>query len=315
MKAVLVFTMVLVGLRGVLGAVRGAGGSGEDNGGGKPRARPTGPPSKHQKMKDGDLPTDSRGVPSVAAAAAPGTAPPGGALFNMDPLPFLRNHARDVDGNLEVHSLEDLLDREMDDGAHFSKGWMREMVERGLDEQFLDLAEALNPKSLVHFGRQNLAVEVERRTEQALANVAPLVDARVSEVEKVLEGLDLGVLSALLARVREAFTEMYEANIRASSHRFQDETRAEFEDLFAALAAVSYGGMSWCEDEDKKKKSGKKTETGKPHARKRRLTTARKGDDHAAKRHREDDGAGDGSGDGSGGSGGSEGGITTIQWC
>ena len=111
MKAGLVFTMVLVGLHGVLGAVRGAGGSGDDNGGGKPRARPTGPPSEHQKMKDGGLPKDSRGVPSVAAAAAPGTAPPGGALFDMDPLPFLRNHARDVDGNLKVHSMEDLLDR------------------------------------------------------------------------------------------------------------------------------------------------------------------------------------------------------------
>ena len=127
-------------------------------------------------------------------------------------------------------------------------------------------------------------------------------------VEKALEGLDLGVLSSLLARVREAFTKMCEANIRASSQRFREETRAEFEDLFAALAAVGHGGMSWCEDEDKKKKSGKKMETGKPHARKRRLTTAREGDDHVAKRHRKDDGAGDGSG----GSGGSEGGIATI---
>ena len=56
--------------------------------------------------------------------------------------------------------MEDLLEREADDGAHFDKGWMREMVERGLDERFLDLAEALNPKSLVHVGHQNLAVEV-----------------------------------------------------------------------------------------------------------------------------------------------------------
>ena len=211
--------MVLIGLHGVLGAVRGAGGPGEDNGGGKSRARPAGPPSKHQKMKDGGLPSDSRGVPSVAAAAAPGAAPPGGGLFNMDPLPFLRNHARDADGNLEMHSLESLIDREMDDGVHYNKGWMREMVERGLDERFLDLAEALNPKSLVHFGRQNLALEVERRTAQALSNVAPLVDTRLSEVEKALEGLDLGELSALLARVRDAFTKMHEANIRASVPR------------------------------------------------------------------------------------------------
>ena len=212
--------MVLIGLHGVLGAVQGAGGSGEDNGGGKPCARPAGPPSKHQKMKDGGLLSDSRGVPSVAAAAAPGAAPPSGGLFNMDPLPFLRNHARDADGNLEMHSLESLIDREMDDGMCYNKGWMREMVEHGLDERFFDLAEALNPKSLVHFGRQNLALEVERRTKQALSNVAPLVNARVSEAGKVLEGLDLGVLSSLLARVREAFTKMHEANIRASSQRF-----------------------------------------------------------------------------------------------
>ena len=237
-------------------------------------------------MKEKGLPGDSRGVPSVAAAAAPRTAPPGGALFNMDPLPFLKNHARDADGNLEVHSLEDLVDREIDDGAHFDKGWMREMVERGLDERFLDLAEALNPKSLVHFGRQNLALDVERRTEQALANVAPLVDSRISEVEKVLEGGDLGVLTALLARVWDAFTKMCEANIRASSQRFREETRAEFEDLFAMIAAVGHGGMSWVEDEDEKKKSSKKTGTGLPHARKRRLTTSRKGNDQSAKRHR-----------------------------
>ena len=197
-------------------------------------------------MKEKGLPGDSRGVPSVAAAAAPRTAPPGGTLFNMDPLPFLRNHARDADGNLEMHSLESLVDREMDDGVHFAKGWMREMVERGLDERFLDLAEAMNPKSLVHFGRQNLGIEMERRTEQALSNVAPVVDARMSDVEKVLEGLDLGVLTSLLARVREAFTNMYEAGIRASSQRFRDETRAEFEDLFAVIAAVGHGGMSWC---------------------------------------------------------------------
>ena len=170
-------------------------------------------------MKDGGLPSDSRGVPSVAAAAAPGAAPPGGGLFNMDPLPFLRNHARDANGHFEMPSLESVIDREMDDGMQHDKGWMREMVERGLDERFLDLAEALNPKSLVHFGRQNLALEVERRTEQALSNVAPLVDARLSEVEKALEGLDLGVLSSLLACVREAFTKMQEANIRASSLR------------------------------------------------------------------------------------------------
>ena len=66
------------------------------------------------------------------------------------------------------------------------------------------------------------------------------------------------------------------------------------------IAAVGYGGMSWVEDKDKKKKSSKKTGTGLPHARKRRLTTSREGNDQSAKRHRKDDGAGDGSG-GSGG--------------
>ena len=76
------------------------------------------------------------------------------------------------------------------------------------------------------------------------------------------------------------------------------------------IAAVGHGGMSWGEDEDKKKKV--KMETGKPHAKKRRLTTSRKGND---KHQRKDDGAGDGSGDGigdgSGGSGsGNEGGST-----
>ena len=311
MKVGLVITMMLVGLHGVVGAVRGAGGSGEDDGGGKPRARPAGPPSKHQKMKEKGLPGDSRGAPSVAAAAAPGTAPPGGALFNMEPLPFLRNHARDADGKLEVHSFENVMDREMDDGAHHSKGWMREMVERGLDERFLDLAEAMNPKSLVHFGHQNLAVELERRTKQALANVAPLVDSRVSEVEKALAGLDVGVLTALLARVREAFTKMCEASITALSQRFQDETRAEFEDLFAVWCAVGCGGMVWHESKDKKKKDKVKTETGKPFAKKRRLITSREGNDHAAKHQRKDggDGSGDGAGDESGGIGGNGGGI------
>ena len=86
--------------------------------------------------------------------------------------------------------------------------------------------------------------------------------------------------------------------------------------MFAVIAAVGHGGMSWIEDDDEKKKSSKKTGTGLPHARKRRLTTSRKGNDQSAKRHRKDDGAGDGSGgaagDGPGGSGAGEGGVATI---
>ena len=86
---------------------------------------------------------------------------------------------------------------------------------------------------------------MERRTKQALANVAPLGGSCVSELEIGLEGLDLGVLSSSLAPVRETLTKMHEANIRASSRRFQDETRGGHEDVFAVLAAAGYGGMGW----------------------------------------------------------------------
>ena len=79
------------------------------------------------------------------------------------------------------------------------------------------------------------------------------------------------------------------------------------------LSTIGCGGMSWCESKEEKKKSKVKTETGKPHARKRWLTTSCEGNDHSAKHQRKDDGAGDGSGDGigdgAGGNGGNEGGT------
>ena len=83
--------MMLV--QSAVGAVQGAGGSASADGGGEPRARPVGAPSARKMMDGAELPSNSWGVPAVAAAPAP--AP----LFNTDPVPFLRNHARDDNGN------------------------------------------------------------------------------------------------------------------------------------------------------------------------------------------------------------------------
>ena len=78
-----------------VGAVCGTGGAdgaGGNNCGGKPRAKPAGPPlerakiTERKKMGQTSPPTDSRGVPPVVAATAPRAVSE--SLFNLDPLPF-----------------------------------------------------------------------------------------------------------------------------------------------------------------------------------------------------------------------------------
>ena len=95
-------------------------------------------------VDDTALPSDSHSAPHVARASAPATVP----LFGTEPVPHLKNHTRDSKGNLEVQTMDQIGDQEAEDDGIFGDGWMSTMNDRLLDEHFLDMAGAMDPRAL-----------------------------------------------------------------------------------------------------------------------------------------------------------------------
>jgi hypothetical protein len=231
------------------------------DGGGKPRAAPTGSPSGRPRSGSSQelaLPTHSEGVASVAAAMVGASEEDSDGeeallesyknLFDWDPIDYLNSHPMFDEGkaDFEDQDAKTVWDRQK------SFGFVRMLMDNNRDELFLDILETMgSPEALQKFAELTTALKATRLAAKAVKQIPKVVEKTIKNAKRSMERyLVPSIVERRMEGLADDIRESVHASIRAGKSEYKSSSKSKILRIVGGLTAI-VGVDPRAQDDDK----------------------------------------------------------------